>query len=107
VWPELRLVVAWVGPLPKPPKKEKAAPKRMRNKGPATLKYEHWRDTVAIPYLDATYGHICSVCGCGGALDVAHIKGRGANAHLKMVLMNVKYLCRYDHMKADSGFMYK
>lgn len=70
--------------------------KPIKKKGKHTLEYEEWRDTVAIPYLDAK-GRECANCGAGGQLDVDHIKNRGSHYHLRMNLQNVQYLCRNCH----------
>ena len=79
----------------KPPKPRKA----IRKKGKATIKYELWRDTVAIPYLNETFGRVCAACGgerCNNLqLDVDHIQNRGSHSELKMTLSNVQYLGRY------------
>jgi 5-methylcytosine-specific restriction endonuclease McrA len=74
--------------------------KPIKKRGKRTLEYETWRDTVAKPYLDKTYGHVCRDCGATGQLDVEHIKKRGSHPHLKMTLTNVTYLCRPCHIKA-------
>lgn len=71
--------------------------KAIKQKGKHTIEYEEWRDNVAIPYLDATYGHSCVHCGATGKLDVDHIKPRGSHYNLRMVLSNVQYLCRNCH----------
>lgn len=63
------------------------------------MEYRAWRDEVAIPHLDATYGRVCSVAGCNIArVDVDHIKKRGSHPHLVMSLDNVRYLCRRHHI---------
>lgn len=77
--------------------------KPIRKIGKRGLEYIAWRDNIAIPYLDRTSGHKCSVCGIGGELDVAHIKKRGSHPNLKMDLINVHYLCRLCHTKEHSG----
>lgn len=78
-----------------PFKKKKAISQR----GKQTLLYEAFRDTVAIPYLDKKYGHVCSYKGCTKTegLDVDHIKTRGAHAELKFDVKNLRYLCRGHH----------
>jgi 5-methylcytosine-specific restriction endonuclease McrA len=87
-----------LGSLPKPPKREPRAPKRITTRGEKTIEYEHWRDTVAIPYLDATYGHKCADCGTTTRkLDVDHIRNRGSHPELKMVLANLAWRCRTCH----------
>lgn len=63
------------------------------------MAYLVWRDTVAIPHLDATAGRVCSVDGCQVTkVDVDHIKKRGSHPHLVMSLDNVRYLCRSHHI---------
>jgi 5-methylcytosine-specific restriction endonuclease McrA len=59
--------------------------------------YIIWRDQVAIPHLNATYGARCAACGSEEQLDVAHKQGRGAQPKLRMVLSNVQWLCRPCH----------
>lgn len=72
----------------------------MRRLGRRGREYIEWRDSVAIPYLDKKFGHVCSVEDCySSVVDVAHIKGRGAHPKLKMELTNVRYLCRPHHQK--------
>lgn len=80
--------------------------KPIAKKGKVTLQYEHWRDTVAKPYLDKTFGICCSKCGRYPPIkddgtyyrhDVDHILKRGSHPHLRMVLSNVRYLCRKCH----------
>lgn len=79
-------------PIPKV-YKEKKPPKYMKQIGRRTLEYNKWRDTVAIPYLDATSGHKCSWCPRTDRLEVDHIKTRGAHPELKFDLDNIRYLC--------------
>lgn len=74
--------------------------KPIRKKGKHTIEYEEWRDNVARPYLDKTYGHKCAYCGTTKRLDVQHIKKRGSHPHLKMELSNIEYLCRSCHIRA-------
>ncbi len=69
----------------------------IRKVGRRGKEYIKWRDNVAIPYIDKKFGHVCSECGRGGSLDVAHIQKRGSHPSLKMDLKNVKYLCRGCH----------
>lgn len=85
----------------------KRSTKPIRQKGKATIEYEKWRDTVAKPYLDKTFGIDCSKCGAPPPVneetgvqyrhDVDHIKKRGSHQELRMVLSNVRYLCRNCH----------
>lgn len=81
--------------------------KPIQKRGKKTELYEKWRDLIAIPYLDNRYGRACAHCKvmprAGGRHDVAHIKGRGAHAGLKMVVHNVRYLCRGCHRKETDG----
>ena len=74
--------------------------KRINPMGKRTLEYNEWRDTVAIPYLDATYGRICATPDCmvTTKLDVQHKQKRGSHPELKMNLNNVEYLCRTHHI---------
>jgi 5-methylcytosine-specific restriction endonuclease McrA len=81
------------------PRKPLAQRKPIKKRGTRTIQYEKWRDEVAIPYLDKTYGHNCRKCGVGGKLDVQHIQKRGSHPELKMVLSNVEYLCRLCHIE--------
>lgn len=76
-------------------KKQKAITKR----GKRQVEYEKWRDEVAIPYLEKTYGHKCAYCGVGGKLDVNHKLKRGSHPDLKMELTNIEYACRSCHIK--------
>lgn len=80
------------------PRKPIVTKKRPKQRGKRTLEYEVWRDTIAIPYLDKTYGHICAKCGQGDyglhILEVDHIQNRGSHPELKMVLTNVQWLGR-------------
>lgn len=61
--------------------------------GASQAAYLVWRDTVAIPYLDRTFGHVCA-CGCGRVrnLVVDHIKERSVRPELVMSLTNVQWL---------------
>lgn len=88
-----------MNPIPKPPKRPPKLPRYIKRKGRKTLKYERWRDKVAIPYLDETFGHYCVDCGVGGKLDVDHQLGRGSHPELRMELSNVVYRCRDCHTK--------
>lgn len=78
------------------PQKKTKRPKPLGRSG---LEYKEWRDTVAMPYLDKKFGHVCSVEGCfiTNPLDVDHIVKRGSHAELKVNLNNVRYLCRPHH----------
>lgn len=72
--------------------------KRIKQMGRRGMEYKEWRDNVAIPYLDTTFGRKCSVEGCKNTnLDVDHILKRGSHPELKMDLSNVRYLCRTHH----------
>jgi hypothetical protein len=65
----------------------------IRRVGKAQLAYLIWRDTIAIPYLDRTFGHVCA-CGCGRTrnLVVDHIKERSTHPGLVRSLGNVRWL---------------
>jgi len=84
-----------------PFKKQKPIPKI----GKETLLYNTFRDTVAKPYLDKKYGHICSVKTCTQteALEVDHIKTRGAHHELKFDVKNMRYLCHTHHREVTDG----
>lgn len=82
--------------------------KQIPKKGKRAYEYDTWRDEVAKPYLDATFGHVCADCGKGDyvgysdegllivhTLDVDHIDERGSSPSGKMDLTNVQYLGRY------------
>ncbi len=75
------------------PRKPIKVNKLPNKKGKKTITYEHWRDTVAKPYLDNTFRHKCADCGATEGLTVDHIRTRGSRADLKMDLKNVQYLC--------------
>ena len=81
--------------------------KPIKQAGAKTELYNIWRDTIAKPYLDKKYGHVCSACKgklCGNKqLDVDHILKRGSHPELKMALSNVQYLGRYPcHWEKDN-----
>lgn len=87
--------------------------KAIAKKGSSAKTYEAWRDEVAIPYLDATYGRKCNACGgerCGNKqLDVDHIRKRGMGGARSrtMDLNNVQYLGRFPcHYEKDNGMKY-
>ena len=84
---------------PAKPKKIYKPPKRY---GKKSIEYKVWRDAVAIPYLDKTYGHTCVDCGIGGALDIDHVLSRGSRPDLKQDLSNIVYRCRSCHIKKTS-----
>lgn len=77
--------------------------KPIKQRGKKTVEYEKWRDGVAIPYLNKTYGRICSREGCKETeyLDVDHIITRGSRPDLKLELSNVRYLCRPHHQERE------
>lgn len=82
--------------------------KPIRKKGKRTLEYERWRDEVAKPYLDMTYGRQCNACKgarCGNQqLDVDHVLNRGSHPSQRMNLDNVQYLGRYPcHVEKTNG----
>ena len=67
-------------------------------------RYEHWKKTVAVPYLDAHYGHVCTIMGCSDTkVDIDHIKTRGGHPELKYNLTNIRYLCRQHHRQITDG----
>ena len=87
-----------LGSLAKPPKRGPKPPKRITQRGHKAIEYDHWRDTVAIPYLDAAFGHKCANCGTTTRkLEVDHIWPRGSHPELKMKLENVQWLCSPCH----------
>ena len=68
---------------------------RINPRGNATLIYESWKHTIAIPYLEATFPHTCALgCGETNQLDVGHILPRSTRPDLKMELTNVRWECR-------------
>lgn len=86
--------------------RSKAKPRKPINKrGKHAKLWQGFRDTVAKPYLDKKYGHVCSVKGCMETenLDVDHIKGRGSNPQLRYDVKNMQYLCRSHHIKKTQG----
>jgi hypothetical protein len=87
---------------PRKPIETKTVPKRSKRPkqiGKGTLKYNEWRDTVARPYLIATFGSRCVITGCSETtgLDVDHIENRGSHPELKMTVSNVQLMCRPHH----------
>lgn len=82
--------------LPKPTKSIKAR-KYIKRRGKRTIEYDKWRDNVAIPYLDETFGRKCVDCDATEDLQVDHLLGRGSHPHLKMKLFNLQYLCPQHH----------
>lgn len=77
------------------PRQKLVAKKPMNIKGKKTLAYEKWRDTVARPYLDKTFGHKCAKCGGTENLEVDHIENRSTHPDKIMSLENIQYLCAY------------
>jgi len=88
----------------------------IKQRGDRTILYEKWRDTIARPHLIRVFGNICQECkrparaahdSLGNLvyehLDVAHIIGRGRSAATKMVITNVRLLCRTCHRKETDG----
>lgn len=75
--------------------------KPIRQRGKQATRWETFRDEEARPYLDRTYGHICSRDGCHVTvnLDVDHIKKRGSHPELRYELTNLRYLCRQHHIE--------
>ncbi len=94
-----------------------AAAKPIAQRGKKTIQYERWRDTIARPHLIRVYGNICQECKRKARtyyneetgetktenLDVAHIIGRGHDASMKMVITNVRLLCRDCHRLETDG----
>lgn len=64
-----------------------------------------FRDTIAKPYLDKKYGHVCAVKGCHKTegLEVDHKKTRGAASHLRYDVKNIQYLCWEHHRQKHDG----
>ena len=105
-----RSIIVWSTVQTRCPKCQKARskakpPKPIRKVGKETLKYNAWRDTIAKPYLDKHYGHICAVrdCPMTDGLEVDHIKTRGARHDLKYDVKNVRYLCHIHHREVTDG----
>lgn len=76
-------------------------PKRITRYGKKAMAYSEWRDEVARPYLVATYGNQCALCGAKDRrLDVDHIAKRrmGGAPSRTMNLENVRLLCRTCHI---------
>lgn len=80
--------------------------KPITKQGKRYREYEQWKRTIAIPFLDESFGHVCDWEGCGATenLDVDHIKTRGSRPDLKMNLTNIRYLCRYHHRLVTDGY---
>jgi 5-methylcytosine-specific restriction endonuclease McrA len=76
-------------------------PKRITRYGKKAQAYAEWRDTIAIPYLIATYGKKCALCSSTKQLDVDHVEKRrmGGAPSRTMNLNNVRFLCRTCHRK--------
>lgn len=72
----------------------------IKQQGKHAKQWKLFREKVAIPYLDAKYGHVCSVVGCTEteSLDVDHIFPRGSHPELRYVVTNLRYLCRPHHV---------
>ena len=89
----------------KPPKRyEFKQRKPIKQRGKEYKRWELFREKIAIPYLDKKYGHVCSCCGVGGALDVDHIQNKGSHFDLKYDLSNLQFLCRFPcHYKKTAG----
>jgi len=75
--------------------------KRISQFGKEAERYTKFRDEVAIPYLDKTFGHKCRVCGTTNNLDVDHINKRSTHPELKYQLSNLQYLCRKCHQSKE------
>jgi 5-methylcytosine-specific restriction endonuclease McrA len=79
------------------------AKKRMKPIGKQGRKYQEFRNTVAYPYLVATFGEKCAICKQPGKnLDVDHIQKRGSHPELKYELSNLQLLCRRCHNIKDN-----
>lgn len=98
----LRAKKAKTPPKPRTPLKRSRRP--IKQQGKHANQWRLFRDKIAIPYLDAKYGHVCSVVGCAETenLDVDHIFGRGAHPELRYVVTNLRYLCRPHHVSRTS-----
>jgi len=81
------------------PRKSIARLKRPRQQGKEYERWKKFRDEVAKPYLDETFGHFCVDCKATGSLDIDHIKTRGSRPDLKYDLKNLTYKCRLCHIK--------
>lgn len=82
--------------------------KPIKQKGKRTIEYEKWRDTVAKPYLDRTFGRRCADCGSADNLTIDHIITRGSRPDLVKELSNIQYLCGDCHRdKTDHLGKYK
>lgn len=78
--------------------------KRPKQKGKEYERWRKFREEVATPYLDKTYGHRCVDCGVGGKLDIDHLITRGSRPDLKYDLQNLMYRCRMCHIvKTNKG----
>jgi len=82
--------------------------KPIKQRGPKTLQWEKFRDTVARPHLDRRDGIACHKCGVmppkkeDGTYyrhDVEHTKKRGSHADLKFDVSLMVYLCRDCHIE--------
>jgi len=85
------------------PRKALVTKKRPIQRGKEFYRWQTFREEVAIPYLDATFGHKCVECGTSDNLDVDHILGRGSHPSLKYDLLNLQYLCRTHHSLKTDG----
>lgn len=67
--------------------------------------WQTFRNSIAAPYLDKKYGHVCSVRGCTETenLDMDHIKNRGSHPHLRYDVKNMQWLCRPHHQIKTEG----
>lgn len=80
------------------PRKPIESKKRIQQRGKEYERWKEFRENVAIPYLDKTFGHTCRCCGVGGQLDIDHIHNKGSRPELKYQLSNLQYLCRECHI---------
>ena len=64
-----------------------------------TIKYNEWRDNVALPAVIKRDGELCFDCRSKVGVHLHHIKSRGAHPELKYDLDNLVLLCSYCHRK--------
>jgi hypothetical protein len=87
------------------PRKPLKAKRPMKRIGKQTEVYNVWRDTIAKPYLDKQFGHVCAWRGCTQTegLEVDHKQNRSTHPELKMSVKNVQYLCSPHHQQKTYG----
>lgn len=83
--------------------------KPISQRGKETLKYEAFRDDIAIPWLTNCFGYVCSVLDCQVTtnLDVDHKATRGAHHDKKYDLSNLRFVCRPHHRQITDGVAFK